>query len=271
MTEPDEVGLTPEAAQGYEAFFVPAIFHQWPPVLMADADIRPTDHVLDVGCGTGVLTRELLKVVGPEGSVTAIDLSESMLSVARTVCIGANCHLGNAANLPFDDNRFDAVISSFMLMFAEDPQQVLRELKRVLKPGGRLVVAIWSALEDNPAYAALVETAREVLDDEAARSLAWPFVLGQEGRLSELMKGAGIEQADVCQHPGNAVFPSLDEFVRIEIQAWLLAGSVDDESLHRITALIRSNYPQYRDIEEPLEFSLNALVAKHIKAKQPMK
>jgi SAM-dependent methyltransferase len=175
MTEPDEVGLTPEAAQGYEAFFVPAIFHQWPPVLMAEADIRPTDHVLDVGCGTGVLTRELLKVVGPQGSVTAIDLSESMLSVARTVCIGANCHLGNAANLPFDDNQFDAV------------------------------------------------------------------------------------------------FPSLDEFVRIEIQAWLLAGSVDDESLHRITALIRSNYPQYRDIEEPLEFSLNALVAKHIKAKQPMK
>ena len=82
MSTPDEMGLTPEAARGYESYFVPAIFGQWPPIFAEIAELRSGEDVLDVGCGTGVFTREALKTVGSTGSVTGIDLSESMLEVA---------------------------------------------------------------------------------------------------------------------------------------------------------------------------------------------
>ncbi len=76
MSTPDEMGLTPDAALGYEEFFVPAIFHQWPERIISAADISKSDDVLDVGCGTGALTRELARCTG---RVTGFDLSESML------------------------------------------------------------------------------------------------------------------------------------------------------------------------------------------------
>ena len=100
MSTTDEMGLTAEAAQGYEEFFVPAIFEQWPPVLIAAARIRHGNDVLDVGCGTGVLTRSLTQHVGDSGSSTGIDLSESMLGVARERCPDATFHQGNADALP---------------------------------------------------------------------------------------------------------------------------------------------------------------------------
>lgn len=117
MSTPDEMGLTPEAALGYEQFFVPAIFHQWPARIISAAAINQNDDVLDVGCGTGALTRELVKYAG---SATGFDLSESMLSVARQVCPTVNFQQGNVAELPFDDSTFDVVVSAFMLMFVPE-------------------------------------------------------------------------------------------------------------------------------------------------------
>ena len=86
MTDVDEMGLTPEAAQGYEQYFVPAIFDQWPVRIIDAAGAGEGHLVLEVGCGTGVLARELTKRVGQNGSVTGLDLSESMLGVARGLC-----------------------------------------------------------------------------------------------------------------------------------------------------------------------------------------
>jgi len=121
MSEVDEMGLTPEAAQGYEQFFVPAIFDQWPPRIIEAAGVGEGDSVLEVGCGTGVLAREVVKQVGPDGGVTGVDLSESMLGVARDICPDVDFRQGNAMDLPFDDESFDIAIASFMLMFVPDP------------------------------------------------------------------------------------------------------------------------------------------------------
>jgi len=264
MASPDEMGLTPDAARGYEQFFVPSIFHQWPPLIAAQAAIQQGDDVLDVGCGTGATTREVARHVGADGSVAGLDLSESMLGVARETCPGVDFRQGSAIDLPHDDASFDAVVSSFMLMFVPDPMQAVSEMRRVLRPGGRLVVSVWQSLDTNPAYAALVEATQQVAGGESAQSVAWPFTMGESGRLSEIFKSAGMPGAMVSEHDGTAVFPSVEEFVRTEIQAWLLADSVDEKDIAMIVAELRARYPDFGGTGGPVEFPLNAILVKYL-------
>lgn len=260
MSTADEMGLTPEAANGYEEFFVPAIFDQWPPVMIAAAAVRRGDDVLDVGCGTGVLTRELTQHVGNDGSVTGFDLSESMLGVARERCPDATFKQGNVVDLPFDDQSFDAVIGSFMLMFVPDPEKALSEMRRVLKTDGRLVISVWQGLENNVVYRELVEATHEVAGADSANSLAWPFTIGEAGRLESIFRAAGIGEVAMSQHDGTANFPSIEDFVATEIQAWLLADSVTSDQIDAIGKLLRAKYPPFKGVTGAVSFPLNALV-----------
>jgi len=264
MSTPDEMGLTPEAAEGYEQFFVPAIFDQWPPIMISATGVGIGDDVLDVGCGTGVLTREIVKHVGEAGSVTGIDLSESMLGVARNNCPGAKFKQGNVAELAFDDEGFDVVVSSFMLMFVPDPEKAISEMRRVLRPGGRLVVSVWQGLDNNIVYRALVEATREVTDDASADSMAWPFTMGEAGRLANIFESAGVENATISEHDGTADFPSVEDFVATEIQAWLLADSVDENQIDAMVKLLRAKYPDFGGRDGAITFPLNALISKAI-------
>lgn len=262
MTTPDAMGLTPEAAAGYEEFFVPAIFGQWPPRIIEAAQLAEGDRVLEVGCGTGVFAREAVKHVGATGSVTGFDLSESMLGVARVHCPGAIFQQGDAANLPFADDAFDVVASSFMLMFAPEPERVIGEMLRVLKPHGRLVVAVWESLADNPAYSALADIVRRHVDDAAAVSLGQPFVLGADGQLDAMLQSAGAIIHNRSKHNGRARFPSVDSFVTTEIRAWLLADSVDDQRLAAMIKDARERFTEYSDRETgALDMPLNAIIA----------
>lgn len=262
MSTPDEMGLTPEAANGYERFFVPAIFNQWPPVMIAAAGVNEGDDVLDAGCGTGVLTRELTHHVRDAGSATGLDLSESMLGVARSRCPDAIFRQGNVTDLPFEDQSFDVVVSSFMLMFVPDPEKAVSEMRRVLRTGGRLVVSVWQDLENNVVYRELVDATREVADDASATSMAWPFTMGQSGRLQEIFRAAGVEELAISEHDGTADFPSVEEFVTTEIQAWLLADSVDGNQIDAIVDLLRNKYPPFEGSTGAVTFPLNALVGK---------
>ena len=264
MSTADEMGLTPEAANGYEEFFLPAIFNQWPPVMMSAAAVTEGEDVLDVGCGTGVLTRELTRHVGGNGSATGFDLSESMLGVARVRCPEATFKQGNVVDLPFDDQSFDVVISSFMLMFVPKPEKALSEMRRVLKTGGRLVVSVWQGLENNVVYRKLVEATHEVAGADSANSLAWPFSMGEPGRLESIFRAAGINEVAISEHDGTADFPSVEDFVATEIQAWLLAESVDSDQIDAIVNLLRAKYPPFEGATGAVSFPLNALVGKAI-------
>ena len=262
MSTPDEMGLTPEAALGYEQFFVPAIFCRWPPKIIAVAEITDGDDVLDAGCGTGVLTREMVHCVGETGSVTGVDLSESMLGVARQACPGVDFQQGNVNELPFEDLSFDVVVSSFMLMFVPDPTKVVSEMRRVLRPGGRIVVSVWQGLDNNPVYDALVRATREVIDVASANSMAWPFTMGDAGKLTDIFSAAGLEGVSISAHEGIAEFPSVEGFVNTEIQAWLLADSVNAHQIEDIGLKLRVKYPEFAESSGAIKFPLNALIAK---------
>lgn len=221
--------LTSSAAEVYEEFFLPALFQGWPPHVLAAAGIQAGDHVLDVACGTGVLARAARKQVGSGGSVTGLDFNEGMLQVARREAPGIDWKHGRAEALPFEDACFDAVVSQFGMMFFEDQPAAVREMMRVLRPGGRLVVAVWGSLQDTPGYAAQADLLRRLFGEPAAESLYAPYALGDPERLREIFARSGFPQVQIETKVGTARFPSIQDWVFTDIKGWTLADQLSDE------------------------------------------
>lgn len=261
VADVDAMGLSVEAAQGYETFFIPAIFHQWPARLIQTAQPDSGDNVLEVGCGTGILTRELIPLVSEPGRVTGLDLSDSMLAVARQQCPDVAFQQGDVCELPFEDASFDIVMGQFMLMFVPEPEKGLTEIKRVLRPGGRVVLSVWQGLDGNPVYSALVEATLEIAGQEAARSLAWPFAMGDVSALNDMLASVNLKNVSISAHDGTAEFPSLESFVTTEVQAWVLADSVSDGQVAQIVSRLRETYEPFANVTGPINFPLNALIA----------
>lgn len=107
-------------------------------------DIKEGDHVLDVGCGIGLQAKAMAKLVGSEGKVAGTDLSNTLIEIARERTASSNLPLefftANALAQPFPDQSFDRIRTERVLMYIKDTQAVLREFKRLLKPGGKVVI-----------------------------------------------------------------------------------------------------------------------------------
>src|SRR5262245_7063193 len=104
-------------AHAYEQCFVPALFEQWVPALLDHAGVRKGQRVLDVACGTGVVARGAAVRAGDPSLVTGVDLNPAMIEVAREVRPDIDWRVGDALDLPFGPDEFDAVVCQSALMF----------------------------------------------------------------------------------------------------------------------------------------------------------
>jgi SAM-dependent methyltransferase len=253
--------VTRSAAEIYEEFFVPALFRDWAPRVAEAARLSPGQAVLDVACGTGVLAREAAARVAPGGSTAALDRNEGMLAVARRTAPAIDWHLGKAESLPFGDGRFDAVVSQFGLMFFEDRIAALGEMWRVLRPGGRLAVAVWDALAHSPGYAAMVALLQRLFGDRIANELRAPFVLGEPGAFRSLLEAAGIAAAEIRTLDGTARFPSLEAWVRTDVKGWTLADLIDDAQYRRLQQEVQRELRAYVGPDRAVAFGAPAHIA----------
>lgn len=146
----------------YDQGLGPVIFEPAAIALVERVPHLASGAVLEVACGTGRVTRHLRQAFPPEVRLVATDLSESMLSYARAKDIeGVEWSTADALSLPFDDASFDLVICQFGIMFFPDRQAGLKEFRRVLKPGGTAVVAVWDTIESMSVMRHNVETSNE--------------------------------------------------------------------------------------------------------------
>ena len=179
---------------------------------------------------------ERLRRVGQEGQVVGVDLNEGMLAVAARTEPEITWRSGDAASLRFEDASFDVVVSQFALMYFPDRVASLREMWRTLVPEGRLAVAAWAPIERARGYQILVDIAVRQCGREAADVLAAPFVLGDPVELAELFADSGISGADVALHEGPIRFPSVQEFIRIEVKGSPLADMLSDDAMQALAA-----------------------------------
>jgi ubiquinone/menaquinone biosynthesis C-methylase UbiE len=187
--------------------------------LVADARLRPGMRVLDVGSGTGYPALLAGEVVGAEGSVVGVDLAESMLAVAtrkaRTMGMKhVTFRTGDATALPFDTASFDAIISRFCLMFLPEIPKALKDMARVLKPGGYFAAAVWSVPDKNPFMRIPMDVIKALVtlpppDPEAPGV----FRLAKAGELKAMMEGAGLAPLSEEEFLADVLYATAEEFM----------------------------------------------------------
>jgi len=227
MREGETGQVTRSAAEVYEEFFVPALFEQWADRMVDAAAIESGHRVLDVACGTGVLARAASGRAGPR-AVVGLDVNAGMLAVARRKAPGIDWRQGRAEALPFDDESFDRVVSQFALMFFEDRAAAIREMLRVVRPGGRVAIAVWASLAATPGYAAVAGLLERLFGEQVADALRAPFCLGDRESLGRLFAEAGIDDAQIATREGTARFASIQSWMFTDVKGWTLADQIDD-------------------------------------------
>lgn len=243
--------ITAEAAEIYDDRFVPALFGQFAPRLVAFAGIAPGERVLDVATGTGIVARAAEQA---GASVTGLDLNPGMLSVARRHSDRIAWIQGDAAALPFGEAAFDAVLCQFALMFFPDRAAVLSQMLRVLKPGGRLAVAVFDRLDNSPGYDRLVPAIGRIVGLEAADALAAPFVLGDAAAVAAMIEAAGGTVDRVEAVTGTVRQPSLDAWLDTEVGGWTISEMVSDDALERLKSEAKGLFAEFVTAEGSVRF-----------------
>ena len=254
MSETETWQVNAEAAEVYEREFVPAIFGEWAPRLCNAVGIKAGDTVLDVACGTGVVAREATR---RGAHVTGLDLNRGMLGVARREAPQVTFERGDATDLPFPPGSFAKVLCQFALMYVPDRERALSEMTRVTRPGGVAGFAVWATLAESPGYQLLAELAERAAGAETAAILRAPFVLGDREELLALVATAGWRDVSLEPHVGAVRFPSVDEFVRAEVEGSPLADTLGVDGYEALLAEARVGMAPFCTIDG-LQFPIAA-------------
>jgi ubiquinone/menaquinone biosynthesis C-methylase UbiE len=241
-----------EAAELYERVVARHILAPWAPLLVDAAHLAGGERVLDLACGTGVVTRIAAQRVGPRGRVTGVDLNAEMLGVARSLPAPDGAPVewleGSALAIPSPDASVDAVLCQQGLQFFPDKALSLREMRRVLDRGGRLALSVWSSvgLYNSAVGEAL---ARFVGEDTASRFCASRKVPGKQ-ELERFAAEAGFAGVNVRISRMNIHLPRLDRFVLEHLAGTPVAASiaaVDPESRKNIGAGVMRELQRFND------------------------
>lgn len=253
-------------AEIYDELFVPALFEQWAHVVADEAGVWLNQRVLDVACGTGVLAGTCAERVGGGGSVVGLDPNDEMLNVARRKSSSIEWLNGRAESLPFPDQSFDAVVSQFGFMFFEDRLAALREMMRVLRPSGRLAVAVCDALDHSPGYAVLAELLHRLFGEQVAQAFRAPFACGDPQPLFSLCAAAGITNAKIMRHDGKVRFASINSLVSTERACvWTLGGLLNDAQFERLLEQAEESLLPFVTADGNVVFVMPALILTAIK------
>jgi ubiquinone/menaquinone biosynthesis C-methylase UbiE len=186
------------------------------------AGASPGMTIVDVACGVGDPAVELARRVRPGGRVIATDMSPEMAEATRRAAGAAgldnvDVQVMDAEALRLDDAIADAATCRWGLMFPPEPARAASEMRRILKPGGRLAVAAWADPSKNTYFTAMVPgVAKHVAVPPFDPDAPGPFRLAAPGKLQGLLEGAGFQSIEIVERTFDVVFDSADQFLAIQ-------------------------------------------------------
>lgn len=259
ITDADRGQVNTEAAEIYDAFFVPALFGQFPGPVLDHAGVRAGNRVVDVGCGTGIVAIAAHRVVGSDGHVVGVDPNEGMLGVARRNQPSIDWRVGVAESLPVEDRSADHTIGQFAAMFFTDRTAALEEMARVTVQGGTVTLATWASLDRTPGYDAMVALIDDEVGPAAADALRAPFVIGSADEVRQLLTPIGGE-IRIDEIAGTARFASIADWVHTDVRGWTLADLIDDAGEAALVARAERELAPFTSAEGSVAFPAPAIV-----------
>ena len=178
------------------------------PLFAGFAGVQAGQRIVDVGCGPGALTAELVKRLG-SANVAAVDPSPSFVDAARTRFPDVDIRQATAEQLPFEDPSFDAALAQLVVHFMSDPVGGLREMARVTRSGGNVVACVWDHHGGRGPLSPLWETVHELdpgVEDESR------FAGSRGGHLTELFEQAGLDDVEETSLTVTVQHPTFDEW-----------------------------------------------------------
>jgi ubiquinone/menaquinone biosynthesis C-methylase UbiE len=218
------------ATENYERYFVPAIGRPLAEALVEEAKPGAGDRVLDVGCGTGIVTRLAAERVGPAGSVAGADINAGMLAVARSVVRSPSgtpirWYETAAEAMPLPDAAFDLVLCQLALQFFADKAAAVREMHRVVSSGGRVFASV-------PAPTAFFEVFEQGVTRHAGPAIGafvrQVFSLNDERQLDHLFAEAGFRHVTVRTDARHVRLPAARDFMWQYVYCTPLAGPIGE-------------------------------------------
>jgi ubiquinone/menaquinone biosynthesis C-methylase UbiE len=217
-TSPSPWEMHCTGAEAYERYIVPAWMGAWAQALVESGGVAPGARVLDVACGTGIVARKAVPVVEAGGTVTGVDASEAMLREAsrfasqqgmRTI----DWRQGDVTSLPCDTAAYDVVLCQQGLQFFPDRPAALREMRRVMVPGGRLALSVWRAFDRFPLFTALADVLEAYFGVAASAIFRASVSLSDREALRTLLREAGFCDIHIRVVVKMARYPSVAEFL----------------------------------------------------------
>jgi ubiquinone/menaquinone biosynthesis C-methylase UbiE len=269
MNQQGQWQVAGSAPEVYERELVPAVFGPWAPILIELAHPKPDDRVIDIACGTGIVARIAAARVGRGGAVVGVDLNPGMLNVARSLkttegAASVQWREASADRLPFPDGSFDIAYCQLGLQFFADRPAALREMRRVLSPGGALGLMVWCGIQESPGFEAFAEILERNVSPAAATIMRAPFGLSDANELSRLVAAAGFRDITIQQRVGAVEFASVERFVLSYVAGSPLAAHVSQasdaarENLTADTKLALDKYVSNRGLSFPIAAHLLA-------------
>jgi SAM-dependent methyltransferase len=179
----------------YDRYLGPLLFEAFAEDLAARVAVTPGMRVLEIACGTGLVTERLVRRLRGQGTVMATDLNEPMIAYARQKPFGASgveWRPADGTKLPFEDRAFDAVVCQFGLMFFPDKAAGVREAFRVLEPGGRYLVSTWDSFAQNSFGRIAHETIGSFFPSDPPDFYRVPFSLDDPALVRGWLESAGF-------------------------------------------------------------------------------
>jgi ubiquinone/menaquinone biosynthesis C-methylase UbiE len=200
----------------YERVLVGPLFRPFAQEVIARLEPTPSDSLIDIACGTGIVARLARETLGPGSRIVGVDIAPAMLAVARRIDASIDWREGPVMSLPVQDQESFSMLTCHQgLQFFPDRAAAVSEMRRVLAPGGRVAIAAWRSLQDNP----LVLELNDVAERHVGMIVDSRHSFGSADTLKALLVDGGFRQVSVQTCSRDVTFADGAVFARLNAMA----------------------------------------------------